>query len=493
MRSRPATLLRRAWERGRDIAPRPATGRELAAVRRSLARQSVAVAVVAAAVDGVTFALSGICTAAPAPAALVLSVVIAADLAFAAPPATAAVVAVVQVALRLGVAALLHRHGLPVRAADVGFLVAGYRAGAWLSGRASSYTVPVLVLGACGAPLIAGGSTAADWRLLLTASVSGGIVPWLVGRYTAGRGAYIAELEQRERLAHQQQRAALERALADEREAIARDLHDVISHHVSAIGIHAGAARLALHGIDEAAATRSLAAVESESRAAMVDLRRQLDLLHGRDDAARQPGMADIDDLVERARGAGLELTVTTSGVELPRSLDITVYRIVQELLTNALRHGAGSARLAVRDERSGVVIEQSNPVATQHVSASGGRSTPSRHPSGADRVRLPDAGACDAEPAPCGGGPRAAVRPPAERLLAPSGPAPGPVRRSAAVRQTPAAVSRSGIGGASATGLHRGLDGIRRRAELFGGSVEYGSTSDNQWRVLVRLPGGRS
>ncbi|MFI7188654.1 sensor histidine kinase [Nocardia nova] len=477
----PWALLRRTPRRPGTESAAESPGGELRAVRRSLTRQSVAVAVVAAVVDAVVFTLSGIFAVAPGPAAAVLVAIVAADLAFAAPPATAAVVAVVQVGIRLAVTVLLHRHGLPVRVADVGFLVAGYRAGAWLSGRASLVTVPVLVLGACGAPLIAGGAPGADWRLLLTSSISGGVVPWLVGRYTAGRGAYIAELEQRERLARQQQRTALERALTDEREAIARDLHDVISHHVSAIGIHAGAARLALHGSGAAtaAAMRSLSAVESESRAAMVDLRRQLDLLHGREDAARQPGMADIDDLVDRVRGAGLDLTVTTTGAELPRSLDITVYRIVQELLTNALRHGAGSARLTVRNDGTGVEIEQSNPLAGEEDSNVSAPCVPAgplgsaATPHGPDAVRFPAAE-------------RATVR-----ATAPAG------ARFRSGRRTPSRERATDArpGGAApeaTTGVHRGLDGIRRRAELFGGSVDH-DVADGHWRVIVRLPGGRS
>lgn len=450
MRPSPRALIRRApdpWA-GTDVSA-STSGGELGAVRRSLARQSVAVAVVAAAVDAIIFALSGIFAAAPVPAIAVLVAMVAADLAFAAPPATAAVVAIVQVGLRLAVASLLYRHGLPVRMADVGFLVAGYRAGAWLSGRASLYTVPVLILGACGAPLIAGGSTAADWRLLLTGAVSGGVVPWLVGRYTAGRGAYIAELEQRERLAHQQQRAALERAVTDEREAIARDLHDVITHHVSAIGIHAGAARLALSGPgDDAAVTRSLAAVESESRAAMVDLRRQLDLLHGHHDAARrQPGMADIEDLVDRVRTAGLDVSVVTTGTELPQSLDITVFRIVQELLTNALRHGAGPARLAVRCDVDGVLIEQSNPIAAH-----------------SDSFHTSLAGSWSGEPE-----------------------SPRPARPHTTRADTAAPTQRA------VEPARRGLAGVCRRAELFGGTVASGRTTDGRWQVTVRLPGAVS
>ncbi|MCM6772484.1 histidine kinase [Nocardia sp. CDC159] len=392
-----------------------AVGGEPGTVRRSLARQSVLVAVAAAVVDILVFTMSGIYADAPALAVLLSVAIVAADLALAAPPSTAAVVAAAQVAVRLVQCWLLHRHGLPLRVADVGFLVAGYRAGAWLSPRASLVTVPLLGLGASTASLLSGSPAAHDWRLLATQAVSAGLVPWLVGRYTAARGAYIAELEQRERLRQQEHRAALDRALTDEREAIARDLHDVISHHVAAIGIHAGAARLALPSGDTRAA-ESLTAVEASSRAAMNDLRRQLDLLHGRDDAGRrQPGLADIEELVDTVRAAGLDITVELDAAPdappLPESLDVIVFRIVQELLTNALRHGDGTAALRVRRDGRRLRIDQTNPLAAQ-----------------------PDPG----------------------------------------------------------TGVRRGLDGIRRRAELFGGAVEHGAAAD-RWHITVTLPIGAS
>lgn len=231
-------------------------------------------------------------------------------------------------------------------------------------------------------------------------------VPWLVGRYTAAGRAYVDQLERHQ----QQQQAALERALADEREAIARDLHDVISHHVSAVGIHAGAARLAL-GTDPDAVARSLAAVESASRSAMMDLRRQLDLLHGADSAGeRQPGLANVSHLVDTVRQAGLsvELELPDAMPALSQSLDVTVYRIVQELLTNALRHGDGTARLQVRRTINEVTIDASNPIADGRF----------------------------------------------------SGESPG-----------------------------RGRAGVRRRAELFGGTMRDGSDDGVRWRTVVSIP----
>jgi signal transduction histidine kinase len=385
-------------------------------VSRSLARQSVVVAVAAALIDAVVLGLCGVFAVDPWRTTAAIIAIVAADLALAAPPRTAGVVAAAQVLVRLPAVFLLHRHGFPVRIADVGFLVAGYRAGAWSTGPTSVLTMLLLCGGIATGHLLTGSNAAQDWRLLVASTVAAGCVPWLVGRYTAARGAYIAELEQRARLRRQEHRAALERAVTEEREAIARDLHDVISHHVSAIGIHAGAARLALGGTANAAAARSLSAVESSSRAAMVDLRRQLDLLHGReDDGQRQPGLADIDGLIEHVRAAGLEVEVTARGVavELPDSLNITLYRIVQEMLTNALRHGDGAyARLDVEYLPKRVVLRATNPLA--------------REPATAD------------------------------------------------------------------TSVRRGLDGIRRRAELFDGELDYGRSATH-WHTTVSVPIGGS
>ncbi|WP_405161302.1 histidine kinase [Nocardia sp. NBC_01499] len=334
---------------------------------RSLARQSLVVAAVAAVIDAVVLGLSGVFAVAPWQTVAVIAGVVVGDLALAAPPRTAGVVAVTQVVVRLLAALLLHRHGFDGQFSGVGLLVAGYRTGAWLAGPKSVLTMLLLCGGVASSHLLSRDTSGHDWRLLVTSTVAAGCVPWLVGRYTAARGAYIADLEQRERLRRQEHQVALERAVTEERAAIARDLHDVISHHVSAIGIHAGAARMALADTTNGAATRSLAAVESSSRAAMVDLRRQLDLLHGRDDdGQRQPGLVDIDGLVEHVRAAGLNVEVAVRGsvVELPESLDVTVYRIVQELLTNALRHGDGEhARLVVEYRPKRVIIRATNPI----------------------------------------------------------------------------------------------------------------------------------
>ncbi|MFB7722667.1 MULTISPECIES: sensor histidine kinase [unclassified Nocardia] len=382
-------------------------------VSRSLARQSLLVAVVAAVVDSMQLVVCGAFGAAPGMAALLAVGIVIADLALAAPPSTAAYAAFAQVLVKLGIGAFVQHYALHARIPDVGFLVAGYRAGAWLTGATSYLTVAMLAGGAALAHILVGGNDSRDWKLLIVTIVAG-YVPWLVGRNTVARGAYIAELEQRERLREQEQRAALERALSEERAAIARDLHDVISHHVSAIGIHAGVARIALSRTDSDGATKSLTAVESSSRSAMVDLRRQLDLLHGHDDdGQRQPGLADIEDLLERVRSAGLEVHVEISGEPpvLPGSLDVMLYRVVQEMLTNALRHGRAPARLEIGYRPTRVEVRETNPIAT--------------------------------------------------------------------VPQVP-------------EGVRRGLDGIRRRVELFGGTVVSGpDRTGSRWDIVVSVPIG--
>ncbi|MEU0541854.1 histidine kinase [Nocardia sp. NPDC005978] len=394
-------------------------------VTRSLTRQSLVVAIVAAVVDTAQLGLCGAFGAAPALAWTLAAAVIAADLALAAAPATRAVVtvAIVQAALQVAIAVFANHHDLPARVPDVGFLVAGYRAGAWLSGFTSVGTVALLAAAAAVTNLLAGGILARDWRLFPLAA-AGGVVPWLVGRYTTARGAYIAELEQRERLRQRDQLAALDRALVDERAAIARDLHDVITHHVSAIGMHAGAARIALSHTDDAAAVRSLSAVETSSRAAMVDLRRQLDLLHGRDDGQRRPGLVDIGELLERVRAAGstVRLRITGEPPVLPQSLDVMLYRVVQEMLTNALRHGRDPAELEIHYHPTRVELRERNP-----------------------------------------------VPPPPNTGSAPGQGSPG-----------------------SGKSPRRGLDGMRRRVELFGGTVDSGlDATGEHWEIRVSVPIG--
>jgi signal transduction histidine kinase len=183
---------------------------------------------------------------------------------------------------------------------------------------------------------------------LLTASVA-----YAVGRAVQARRQSTRMLRERARIAEATQRSLAEQAVADERRRIARELHDVVAHQVSVMGVLATGARRVLRR-DPDAADEAMATVEETGRATLRELRRLLDVL--RTDAepaaelAPQPGLTGIEALVEQVREAGLPVTLRVDGTPGPleEGVALTVYRIVQEALTNALKH-AGRATALVR------------------------------------------------------------------------------------------------------------------------------------------------
>ncbi len=330
-------------------------------VRGSLRRQSLLVALVCVVCDAALFTLRGPLGEAGWRAWVVLLGGVAVNAALAGAARYSGWVALAHAVLFVGAPLLLCTcHGY-VTGNNAGILIAGYRAGAWLRPRPAVLALGALVAGVTAGCIAGGGRTASDWRLVaINVSVSA-LLPWLVGRYTTARRAYIADLERETDERRQHEEEAIKRAVLEERTTIARDLHDVISHHVSAIGVHAGAARL---GLPEGAepARKSLGAVESASRSAMADLRRLLDLLHAETDV-EQPGLDNLGELVETVRTAGLPTRLTLRGEarELPGSLDVALYRIAQEALTNALRHGQGPVEVELNHGRTEVVLTVTN------------------------------------------------------------------------------------------------------------------------------------
>jgi len=226
-----------------------------------------------------------------------------------------------------------------------GGLIAAYRVGAWLKRRSSVASLVALALGVVvGTWLV----THSAVSTLLT-PMENALIPWLVGRYTSSRRGFIEELRHNRELEVRDARAETERAANRLQTSIARDLHDVIAHHISAIGVHAGAVRLKLSAQPECAdqdIIDSLSAVETSSRAAMVELRRLLDLLHGRPQlSANQPGLHNLNELFNGVRRSGLAIRFQADGTPpgLPDSIDTALYRVAQEMLTNAQRHGDGT------------------------------------------------------------------------------------------------------------------------------------------------------
>jgi signal transduction histidine kinase len=170
-----------------------------------------------------------------------------------------------------------------------------------------------------------------------------GVVMFLVRRV-------IVDRDRRAQIAERERDVAAREAVVEERARIARELHDVIAHHVSMIVLQAGAERRVLS--DANASTREvLETVEQSGRSALTEMRRLLGMLRGdaNEPLTPQPGLGDVPMLVGQLRDAGLpvELSIDGERRELPVGIELSAYRIVQEALTNALKH-AGDARAKV-------------------------------------------------------------------------------------------------------------------------------------------------
>jgi len=174
------------------------------------------------------------------------------------------------------------------------------------------------------------------------------LVPtWVVGDVVRSRRVAATQRAEARDRALREADERLRIAVEEERRRMARELHDVVAHAVSVMVIQAGAARQVVETSPERA-SQALLIVESTGREAMAELRRMLGVLNDDGEAAAlapQPGLADVGPLVDRVRAAGLPVELEVSGmpVALPASLDVTVYRIVQEGLTNALRYAHGA------------------------------------------------------------------------------------------------------------------------------------------------------
>jgi signal transduction histidine kinase len=140
-----------------------------------------------------------------------------------------------------------------------------------------------------------------------------------------------------------------EQALMEERARIARELHDVVAHHISMVAVQAETARLTTPGMPEQGQERLLA-IGDTAREALTEMRRLLGVLRadadGDAELAPQPGLGHLTELLEGARAAGTSVRLTVGGTvaPLPAGVDLTAYRIVQEALTNARRHAPGAA-----------------------------------------------------------------------------------------------------------------------------------------------------
>jgi signal transduction histidine kinase len=219
----------------------------------------------------------------------------------------------------------------------------------------------------------------------------------------------VGDRERRVLIAERERDLVAREAVVEERARIARELHDVIAHHVSMIVLQAGAERRVLDGAN--ASTREvLETVERTGRSALTEMRRLLGMLRAdtNEPLTPQPGLTDVSTLVTQLREAGLpvELHIEGERRELPVGIELSAYRIVQEALTNALKH-AGEARASVnirygRDSLELEVVDDGTEATTQpaggghglvgmreRVALYGGRLDAGRRPGGGFAVRV--------------------------------------------------------------------------------------------------------
>jgi signal transduction histidine kinase len=240
---------------------------------------------------------------------------------------------------------------------SLGPLVALYTAGERLErglavGILAGFGVLVAILVLLRAPLPGSLQSVIQTEILF-------VVAWFVGDAMRIRRLYARERDERVRLLEAQREEESRRAVLDERARIARELHDAVTHHVSVIVIQAGGALRALAS-RPADARGALEAIDATGRLALTDMRRMLGILGEGAGGEPLPGLAQLDDLVDQVRRAGLDVELSNEGTRrtLDPGLELSAYRIVQEGLTNALKHaGGGRARVTVRYEPRALAI----------------------------------------------------------------------------------------------------------------------------------------
>ena len=173
------------------------------------------------------------------------------------------------------------------------------------------------------------------------------ITAWVIGDNVRTRRAYTAELEARARRLESERESRARDAVVDERRRIAREMHDVVAHNVSVMVVQAGAARRVLETHPEKA-HEAMTSIESTGRQALTEMRRLTGVLRRDDEPATrpQPGLDRLGKLIQKTREAGLPVQVEIDGspIALPQGVDLSAYRIIQEALTNTLKHAGPSS-----------------------------------------------------------------------------------------------------------------------------------------------------
>jgi signal transduction histidine kinase len=188
---------------------------------------------------------------------------------------------------------------------------------------------------------------------------------WLTGFVLSRRAEHTRELQELTATLQRERAEQAREAVQEERARIARELHDVVAHSVSVMVVQAGGVRRLLHD-DQAREREALLVVEQIGRSALTEMRRMLGVLRTEGESPTpaltpQPGLAHLDRLLDQVRQAGLDVDLHVEGEPrpMPQGVDLSAYRIVQEGLTNALKHaGGGRADVTVRYGDGSVELE---------------------------------------------------------------------------------------------------------------------------------------
>jgi signal transduction histidine kinase len=250
----------------------------------------------------------------------------------------------------IGVCVALTATGYDISAPAVALLIATYTVAAH-RGLATSLPAGAATLMALIAMLI---SLGADFWPTVTDSILF-IGVWWLGRSLRLRRAYLDELEARARRLERAREADSRAARTEERSRIARELHDVVAHHVSVMTVQAGAARRILER-DPDAVRDALTTIEQMGRTALGEMRRVVGVLRTEAEPVRgelspQPGVSDVGELVDHLRETGMQVQLWIEGESrsLSPGVDLAAFRLIQEALTNTLKHAGPQARAWVR------------------------------------------------------------------------------------------------------------------------------------------------
>jgi signal transduction histidine kinase len=287
--------------------------------------------------------------------------------------------------LAIAAAALLWRRRRPIVVAAsvmtimIGWAIAGYGDGQDLALIVAMYSVGRYFAHQRYSPAVVGVAIAvsildtvidAHQRIDIAPAIILTALPWYVGRRIRNRGDYLVLLQERAERLEADQQARARRAVADERSRIARELHDVVAHQVSMMTVQAGAAKTVARD-DLDAAIEAMGDVERAGRHALGELRHLLGVLRpdtpDRDHLGPQPGLADIPALADELTntGADVSLTIEPLPTSLSAAVDLSAYRVVQESVTNIVKHAGPhpTVHLTIGLDDVGLVIDVTNTI----------------------------------------------------------------------------------------------------------------------------------